>query len=551
MQSTAHNDAQAPSAAAGGQFVHRVDNSRLRAPFRRPRLPAYLVVLTCRALRSGHLTRPARALTNRPFEPLAGVNTMGAEPRRRDAVSHPIIISHHEIWRRALEQLRGTLTKGVYDTWFADSRPIEYRGGTLRIGVKNVYQRGTLLEGHYPAIKAAVQQAAGRAINVEVEVFKLDDLPEEPEPADAIERPAEPGEPPPARTLPVLKSDYTFDSFVVGASNQIAHAAAQAVAEAPGEAHNPLFIYSETGLGKTHLLHAIAHETAPRLHTVRVSAATYVRECVRAIRRNERPAFQHKYESVDVLLIDDAQGLVVGKGETGSVLDEFFNTFNALHDGGRQIVLTSDMPPRRLHGLPNRLVSRFEGGLIAEMERPDLETRVAILGKKCAERAIDLDEDALYALAERAPRSVRELQGALGRVLMYASVEHPPAITRPFIAKALEKHVSEHDERKPLVAEDIIEAAAVVFGISNEAFTTKRRDQRSVRARHIAMFLIHEHCGHTFKQIGRAFGGRDHSTALHGCRKIEAELAGVSPASAEYEAETARLVADIRSRLGL
>lgn len=480
---------------------------------------------------------------------------MGAEPRRQDAVHHPIIISHHEIWRLALEQLRGTLTKGVYDTWFADSRPIEYRGGTLRIGVKNVYQRSTLLESHYPAIKAAVEQAAGRAVNVEVEVFKLDDLPEEPEPADAIERPAEPPPaPPPAapsRTLPVLKADYTFDSFVVGASNQIAHAAAKAVAEAPGEAHNPLFIYSETGLGKTHLLHAIAHETAPHLHTVRVSAAVYVRELVHAVRHNERPAFQHKYESVDVLLVDDAQGLVVGKGASGGVLDEFFNTFNALHDGGRQIVLTSDTPPRRLNGLPNRLVSRFEGGLVAEMERPDLETRVAILDKKCAERGIDLADDALYALADRAPHSVRELQGALGRVLMYASVERPPVITRAFIAKALEKHVSEHEERRPPGADDIIEATAASLGISSEAFTTKRKDQRSVRARHIAMFLVHEHCGYTFGQIGESFGGRDHTTVMHGCRKIEAELAGDPSTGAEADAETARLVADIRSRLGL
>lgn len=476
---------------------------------------------------------------------------MGAQPREQDAASHPIIVSHHEIWRRALEQLRGTLTKGVYDTWFSDSRPIEYRGGTLRIGVKNVYQRGTLLESHYPAIKAAVEQAAGRPINVEVEVFKLEDLPEDPGPADAIEWPAEAAAAQPARTLPVRKPHYTFDSFVVGSSNQIAYAAAKAVADAPGEAHNPLFIYSENGLGKTHLLHAVAHQTASRLSTLCIPASTYVRDFGNAIRFNERPAFHEKYEEADVLLIDDVQSLVVGKGRIGGVLDEFFNTFNALHDGGRQIVITSDMPPRRLKGLPNRLVSRFEGGLVTEMDRPDLETRVAILVKWCDERDIDLREDVLYELAEHARHSVRELQGVLKRVLLSADVEDQPVITRDFAAKALEKHVSERSERKPPGAEDLIEATAAVLGISAEAFTTKRKDQRAARARHIAMFLVREHCGHSYAEIGASFGGRDHTTVLHGCRKIEAELAGDPSTGIEPDAETARLIADIRSRLNL
>ena len=477
---------------------------------------------------------------------------MGAQPRKQEAAGRQTIaISHVEMWRRALDQLQDTLPSDTFRTWFGNTRPIEYRGGTLRIGVKNAFQRETLLMNYFPAVKAAVAEAAGRPVEIEFAVLGPSDRTEPPaegsEPEAAIDPPAEEAAPVP-RARPVLKDSYTLGNFVVGNSNRIAHAAAAAVAEAPGQAHNPLFLYSQSGLGKTHLLHGIAHLTSRHLHTICISAEAYVREFVAAIKGggDQRARFQERYENADVLLVDDIHTIANAEGTQ----QEFFNVFNALHDANRQIVLTSDMPPARMAGLRERLVTRFQWGLVVEIERPDLELREAILAEKSRQYGFSLEEPVLRLMAERAPHNVRELESALSRVKLFAKVERAE-ITPELAARALENLQFEQAERKPPGAGQIIEAAASVTGVPIEAFTAKRKDQRAARARHIAMYLIRERLGLSYKEIGAHFGGRDHTTVLHGWERVTEILAAEPSELDGLDQEVPRMVAEVRARLGL
>ncbi len=485
---------------------------------------------------------------------------MGAQPRKQDpGGKQAIAISHVEMWRRALDQLQDTLPADTFRAWFGNTRAIEYRGGTLRIGVENAFQRETLLMNYFPAVKAAVAEAAGRSVEIEFAVLTASDRTEPPpagsEPEAAIDSPAEAAEKaveeaPRAtpRTRPVLKDSYTLDGFVVGNSNRIAHAAAAAVAEAPGQAHNPLFLYAESGLGKTHLLHGIAHVTSQRLHTICISAEAYVREFVAAIKGggDRRARFQERYENADVLLVDDIHTIANAEGTQ----QEFFNVFNALHDGNRQIVLTSDMPPARMSGLRERLVTRFQWGLVVEIEKPDLELREAILAEKGRQYGLSLEEPVLRLMAERAPHNVRELESALSRVRLFSEIEKEP-ITAELTSRALENLQFEQAERKPPEARQIIEAASAVTQVPIEAFTAKRKDQRAARARHIAMYLIREHLGLSYKEIGAHFGGRDHTTVLHGWERVT-EILAAEPSELEgLDQEVPRMAAEVRARLGL
>ena len=481
---------------------------------------------------------------------------MGAQPRKQEpAGRQAIAISHVEMWRRALDQLQDTLPSDTFRAWFGNTRAIEYRGGTLRIGVENAFQRETLLMNYFPAVKAAVAEAAGRPVEIEFAVLGPSDRLEAPaegsEPEAAIDSPAEAVEEAPRaapRARPVLKDSYTLGNFVVGNSNRIAHAAAAAVVEAPGRAHNPLFLYAESGLGKTHLLHGIAHVTSQRLHTICISAEAYVREFVAAIKGggDQRARFQARYENADVLLVDDIHTIANAEGTQ----QEFFNVFNALHDGNRQIVLTSDMPPARMAGLKERLVTRFQWGLVVEIEKPDLELREAILAEKSRQHGLRLEEPVLRLMAERAPHNVRELESALSRVRLFSEIEKAP-ITAELTSRALENLQFEQAERKPPAARQIIEAAATVTQVPIEAFTAKRKDQRAARARHIAMYLIREHLGLSYKEIGTHFGKRDHTTVLHGWERVT-EILAAEPAELEgLDQEVPRMTAEVRARLGL
>lgn len=480
---------------------------------------------------------------------------MGAQLERQEP-RRPIAISPHETWRRALEQLRDALPTNTFETWFEGTRPIEYRGGTLRIGVEKAITREMLLANYFTAIKAAVSEAAGRTVEIEFAVLgpsdRTEPAPEGSEPESPIDAPE--GEPARAveaavpRTRPVLEDSNTLDNFVVGNSNRIAHAAAVRVAETPGEGNNPLFLYSESGLGKTHLLEGIAHVTSQRLHTIYITAENYLREYVAAIKAggDHRARFQERYESADVLLVDDIQ-MLAGKEGTQ---EEFFNLFNALHVAKRQIVVSSDMPPERMPELPERLVTRFQGGLIAEIEKPNLELRMAILAEKSRKEGLGLEEPVLQLIAERAAHNVRELRGALTRVKLFAKVERAE-ITLELAQQALENRQFMRAERKTPRTEEIIATTATVTQMPIEVFAARRKDKRAAQARHIAMYVIREHLGLPYKEIGMLFGGRDHSTVLHGWEKVRDILAAEPSDLDSVDKETPRMLAEVRAQLGL
>lgn len=469
---------------------------------------------------------------------------MATDPAaRREFDRAPRPLNHAELWRRALQQLRSAFTADTYDQWFAQIRAVEMRAGKLVLAVDNYIARETLHANYYSPLSRAVEEVAGRRIQVEV-VVKADDTPEEAPVAIAAAEPDPESPPPAARTRPVLKRTFTLDNFVIGPSNQIAYAAAAAVAANPGHSHNPLFIYSASGLGKTHLLQSIAHATLETHRTQYIPAGNFVREFVEAVRTNRRTEFQEKYEQAEVLIIDDVHDFKNAE-ETQR---EFFNLFNALHLADRQLVLSSDIPPRRLHFLAERLVTRFEWGLVAEITQPDLELRLAILQQKCVARGMQADEAVLRMIAHRASRNVRDLEGAFNYLCLLAETERAP-ISVDLALRALERYNFEEVKRAPPTVGEIINAACEATGVPPEAFTTKRKDQRAARARHLAMYLAREHTGLSYKEIGVHFGDRDHTTVLHGYRKILAEVEGDPGSGVPPKAETQRLISDIRAQL--
>ena len=450
------------------------------------------------------------------------------------------------IWQRTLEVLRDSLDRETFETWFADTHAIEIRGGVLHVGVPTVIKLETLRGSYYPQLASAVRQAAGRPMEIELRVAMR------PEPVtQALDMPdadspplSERGLPiQPARSRPSVLNQATFQRFVEGTSNQIAVTASRRVAYHPGEDTNPLFIYANSGLGKTHLLHAIAHVTMQSHYTVLVDTESYVRQFVNSVGAGERAAFQQKYESAEVLIIDDVQKLG-GKVQTQ---DEFFNVFNALHHRGRQIVIASDLPPRLLTGLGERLVTRFEGGLVVEINPPDLELRMAILQRTIRDWQVDIDESTIVMIAERGGTNVRSLLGALQRVRVFAESERSP-VTPGVVMRALAGHVPEEARKaKPTVAE-LIAAASDLTGVAPELFTAPRKDRRTARARQLVMYLACHHTDLSLHAIGEALGGRDHSTVLHGRDKVEGLLAKSGDAESQWWVQQ---ISELRSRLHL
>ncbi len=316
-----------------------------------------------------------------------------------------------------------------------------------------------------------------------------------------------------------LNDRYTFDTFIVGKANHFAYAACRAVADEPGSGYNPLFLYGGVGLGKTHLLHAIAHAVAPRaLRTLYITSETFTNEIINAIRYRTTEEFRTKYRSVDLLLVDDIQ-FIAGKDSTE---EEFFHTFNALHESNKQIVMCSDRPPKAID-LEERLRSRFEWGLIADIQAPDLETRLAILRAKADTLSIDFPVACLDYLAERIQSNVRELEGMLNRVVTFSRLYRSP-VTIDLIKQALSSLSPADKPRKRLTVGEITLAVARHYNVSVEDLRGKHRDKHIVMPRQVAMWLMRQETEASLIEIGGALGGRDHSTVIHGCDKIDAEL---------------------------
>ncbi|MBT2513712.1 chromosomal replication initiator protein DnaA [Arthrobacter sp. ISL-30] len=404
-------------------------------------------------------------------------------------------------------------------------------GSTLLVAVPNELTREVLQTQVKDALDDALRNVFSDDIRCAIDVdTDLVPIHEEPEPAVELSLGADAAfEPKPQPTPPStshefgrLNPKYVFDTFVIGSSNRFAHAAAVAVAEAPAKAYNPLFIYGDSGLGKTHLLHAIGHYARRLYGGIRVryvNSEEFTNDFINSIRDDEGASFKTTYRNVDVLLIDDIQFLA-GKDRT---LEEFFHTFNALHNNNKQVVITSDQPPKLLAGFEDRMKSRFEWGLLTDIQPPELETRIAILRKKAQNEGLSAPDDALEYIASKISSNIRELEGALIRVTAFASLNRQPVDVA--LAEMVLKDLITDDGAQEITAEQILRQTADYFKLSMDELCSKSRTRTLVTARQIAMYLCRELTDMSLPKIGQELGGRDHTTVIHADRKIRELMA--------------------------
>ncbi|BDG61872.1 chromosomal replication initiator protein DnaA [Caldinitratiruptor microaerophilus] len=440
------------------------------------------------------------------------------------------------VWSQTLEVLERQLPSASFETWLKKTRALALTGDTVVVGVPNEFAKDRLASRYASLIRQSLRQVTQRNLNLRFVV--PGDSPNAQVAASAFPAgydgvaeapPSAPGTPP-AGDSPYkpLNPKYTFDTFVVGASNRFAHAAALAVAEQPARTYNPLFIYGGVGLGKTHLMHAIGHLVSQRNPSARVayvSTETFTNEFINSIRDDKTVQFQNRYRSVDILLIDDIQFLA-GKERTQ---EEFYHTFNAIHEANKQIVISSDRPPREIPTLEDRLRSRFEWGLLCDIQPPDLETRIAILSKKANLEHLDVPDDVISYIATHIETNIRELEGALTRVVAYAGLMRAP-ISLDLAAQAL-KDILPPVRPRHITVDLIMQVVADHFGLDVEELKVRKRTRTVAFPRQVAMYLTRELTDLSLPRIGEEFGGRDHTTVIHACEKI-AEDARADPSLA-------------------
>ena len=438
-------------------------------------------------------------------------------------------MNQDQIWSQVQEELRFQLAKRTYDMWLKNTSVVSADGGTFRIGVPSKLAKDWLEDRFSGLIQETLQAVTGSEVDIDFVISPTGHRPALSSVDGDFGRATENGREngveavPDAPAIPPseLNARFRFSSFVVGHNSQFAHAAAKAVAEAPGDSYNPLFLYGGVGLGKTHLMHAIGHEVHdrfPRKRVVYLTSEQFTNEVISSIATARMGEFRHKYRTVDVLLIDDVQFLA-GKDRTK---EEFFHTFNALHEINKQIVISSDRPPKEIPTLEDRLRSRFEWGLIADIQSPDFETRLAILHSKLGDNTSLIPEEVLNFIAHKVQRNIRELEGALTRVQAFAAV-HQRQVDEEEAARLL-ADIIPAGTRKPINVERIQALVADYYNVTLEDMKSKRRDKHIVFPRQVAMFLVREETPSSLPAIGKAFGGRDHTTALHSIEKIANEL---------------------------
>ncbi|MCS6896351.1 MAG: chromosomal replication initiator protein DnaA [Nitrospira sp.] len=414
------------------------------------------------------------------------------------------------LWKETLEYLQGRVPHQVYDTWFLPTRLDRIEGAVAYIIVPNKFF-GEWLDKHYAKLLLeAISVSVGRKIEAVDFVIAPSDAQADEEGSSlrAVSQAR-------AKRAVHLNPKYTFKSFVVGAGNQFAHAACMAVAEQPGKTYNPLFIYGGVGLGKTHLLNAIGNHVAERtdLRIAYLTTEQFTNEVINSIRYDKMVDLRKRYRHIDMLMIDDIQFLA-GKERTQ---EEFFHTFNSLYEGHKQIVLSSDRFPKDMPDIEERLRSRFEWGLIADLQPPDVETRIAILRKKSEDEGITLPEDVIQFLASTMKSNIRELEGSLVRLGAYSSLTGQ-AITLEMAKSVLRDVIG--DKKRVVAMEDIQEAVCAQFRIKLTELKSRRRSKTLVHPRQIAMYLCRELTDASYPEIGRHFGGKDHTTIMHACRQV-------------------------------
>ncbi|MDL1910813.1 chromosomal replication initiator protein DnaA [Chloroflexi bacterium CFX6] len=428
-----------------------------------------------------------------------------------------------QAWQSVLGQLQMEMPRASFDTWVRDTKPVSYKDSTLTIGVRNAYARDWLESRLAGTVNRLLLNILNSSVNVHFVVHGndgeriADESPSstlealdqtEVEPAEAYEQSSRSSN---------MNPRYVFDTFVVGSGNRLAHAACLAVAEKPARAYNPLFLYGGVGLGKTHLLHAIGNACQARgLNVLYVSSEEFTNDLITAIRTHTTQAFREKYRSTDVLLVDDIQ-FIAGKESTQ---EEFFHTFNTLHGQDKQIIVSSDRPPKALVTLEERLRSRFEWGLTADIQPPDLETRLAILRTKAERAGRRVPNEILELIAERVQSNIRELEGALNRILAFTDLSGSP-MTPNLVEVALADLLPQRSDVEPA---RIIELVAREWQIPVEALLGRDRSHKIAQPRQVAMYLLRKETNSSLPQIGEALGGRDHTTVMYAIEKIANEI---------------------------
>lgn len=423
-------------------------------------------------------------------------------------------MDYQMIWQKACQLMHAEMSDVTYSTWIERAlRPLDLSGDQYFIKAETDFYHQFVVPRYSALITSALKEASGKNLRLNILT-----------PKQATEY--QNGSVVMRKAAPKLNNRYTFESFVVGSGNRFAHAASLAVAEAPADAYNPLFVYGGVGLGKTHLMHAIGHyvlQQRPEARLEYITSETFTIELVTAIQTNRNIQFREKYRNVDVLLIDDIQ-FIAGRDSTQ---EEFFHTFNALFNAGKQIVISSDRPPKEIAHLEERLRSRFLSGLIADIQRPDLDTRCAILRSKAREENLVVPEDVIQMIAQNVDSNIRELEGSLTRLSAYSSLSGKE-IGLELAQEALKEIISDHQPRS-VSCQDILKAVSAYYSITTEDLTGPRRSRNITVPRQMIMYLSRLLTDTSLPKIGDMLGGRDHSTILHGCAKIESLIHSAPP----------------------
>lgn len=445
----------------------------------------------------------------------------------------------HATWEEILKKLENSLSKMVCDTWLKPITPVKLTTTSLELGTPTDFSKDWIEKHYMQLIVDASYEVTKAKLNIVITSFHLHDTDKEEQTQIPLIYPTTPTNNKQEETdkttfinkdnspLPIVPGDssslnpkYTFETFVTGNSNRFAHAAALAVAESPAKVYNPFFMYGGVGLGKTHLMHAIGHkilQNNPDMRVLYISSEKFTNELINSIRDGKPEAFRQKYRNIDVLLVDDIQFL----SKKEHTQEEFFHTFNTLHDANKQIIISSDRHPREIQTLEDRLRSRFEWGLITDIQAPDLETRIAILRKKALLENLTVPNDVMVYIASRIDNNIRELEGALTRVMAFSSL-NKQQITKELASEAL-KNVFTNNENKTVTLELVQEIVSTYFKIDISEIIAKKRTRNLVFPRQIAMYLCRELTDASLPRIGEVFGGRDHTTVIHAYDKIEQE----------------------------